>query len=470
MNTFFLRKTSRQISLRRLPAFASFVTFAALSLGFSNFAFASDWEPLLKPAEDEPVLELSLSIESVGILGDEDNEFTNQREQVISSELEYTQPFFLGELISGQTMLLATAEQIDASTETTVNGSYVTLEELWFSWAQDSKTLWLGRRNIEDSSSWWWGEPVTGAGFSFHGTQISSQLLAAISQASVSSQSTTGDPEDESIFMLLGSMKFQPTLNRALTIYLFHHEDTSSDYKIDQMVGDTEFDESDNQLTWFGLRYERSFAKTLPGEWALLLDAAWLTGQTIEYELKENEDEQAVVTEKTRTSRAAWAFNTWLSWQPPEQTQLELRLGYAFGSGTKNNHTEGSRTFEQTGLQANEDLTHYYGRISNPNLSNLHVGSVLINYQLQEESHIYTQFNRYRRASVYDDTVEFDIELDIQAASRDLGHEIAFGVNHEFGSGLQTELSVARYYPGDATTPLHSKPLDHFEITFSYEF
>lgn len=428
--------------------------------------------------------EFSLALES---LAQPENRATlSTLELAVSSELRLTESY------AGYFEILATAEYLALETDPDTRTDFLELSEFWIGWSwenQNTTQLWIGRRELEDSIGWWWGENVNGLGLliSDSAEQPGLELALIETTQAWTSQPQPDDPEEDSIFHLLGTYHQPLPGGAAVSSFVAVQRDQSATFKSGDLVSETDFDESDSNLIWAGVRYRRTTSITNVGKFSALVDAAYMTGNEVRsllIEEGEDEDESDTAAEDevdpapqkgqqvdrtVRESLSGWGTNLQLTWNPSFSSHSAVHIGYAYGSGTDRSQRLGSNTFRQTGLQSNESDTSYYGHLSDPELSNLQVLTALITHRFEENSGLFLQYNWYQRASRYDDTIEFDLDLDIANNHKDIGSEATIGLKHQFSGGLLAELTLSRFNPGTAVAPT-AKNIDQYEFTIKYEY
>ena len=84
-------------------------------------------------------------------------------------------------------------------------------------------------------------------------------------------------------------------------------------------------------------------------------------------------------------------------WDSRLPGQPSFILGYALGSGDKNPQRGSDRAFRQTGLQANDEEFRTYGELLRPELSNLSIPTLAVQFPIFWKSHIEFAYRHFRQ-------------------------------------------------------------------------
>lgn len=366
---------------------------------------------------------------------------------------------------------------------------FATINELWVGWRppSTSPSFWFGRKAFSDQTGWWWDEELVGLGATGKTDSLSFSVHLATSMDDWTTLDTESEPEDNGIIYLLGHIDFLLSDAWTASTFFTHKQDRSDSYQQLQTISESRFDEIDDSLSWLGIRHQYVSAPANIGELTWDFDIAYMKGSRTRYSLEEDEEEEAdqEVTEPDNQETAqevaevagsvdeslsGWAVSGAVTWQPRFSSKTQFRLGYAVGSGTRRNHSNRRNTFQQTGLQSNESDTLYYGVLVDPELTNLQIGSFLASHDLSSDSTLHFQYNHYRRNSISDDSLEWDIDLEPETSDKFLGFEAAIIVDYYFGNNLTGSVTAARFEPGNAFAESDRGALEHYELELSYEF
>jgi len=444
-----------------------------------------------------PDIELSLELESL--------QRPAVESRLLSAEVSAETEFRLSRSLLGYTDVVVTVEQLTLQSATDANARFIEFEELWLSWQfapEEEYFIWVGRYAVADSTTWWWDESFVGLGLQYGDIEESEDpaWLLAFTYATNdwSSEEQVSDPEEDSIVTGLGAFVLPLSDDRRVSTFAQHQTDLSATIRAGQVIAEMQFDELDADVTTVGLRYEDSYLHDQYGELSLLVDAAYMNGTRIRTSLigdddaadEDNEDvgeaddegdlgesetddelmpDFVVTGSTTRESLSGWATNLVLGWVPSFAENTRFSLGYAFASGSGRGQDNGSRTFRQTGFQSNESFSSYYGLLLQPELANLEIVTALITHKFSEKRQAYLQYNRFSRASRFDDTFETDLDVELENANLDIGSEIALGMRFLLTDDVRLEAAFARFSPGNALGA-NAGDIDYYEVMLTYAF
>lgn len=150
-------------------------------------------------------------------------------------------------------------------------------------------------------------------------------------------------------------------------------------------------------------------------------------------------------------------------------------FGFAFGSGDSNPDDSTDRNFRQTDLQGNSDklggvVSHkYYGEVFDPELSNMSIVTAGIGFRPTRHSSINLVYHHYRLVELSDEVRDAGVEEDLEGEHRELGSEVDLVFGYRDASGVEAELIVGYFMPGDA----YDEDADDallVKVELSYEF
>ena len=133
-----------------------------------------------------------------------------------------------------------------------------------------------------------------------------------------------------------------------------------------------------------------------------------------------------------------------------------LTLGYAFGSGDSSPESGGDRSFRQTGIQDNEtsfgNVRRFptYGLILQPELSNLHIGTVGVGFSLARRTSLDFVYHYYAQAHAADFMRDAAIDAELDGRSREIGHALDVVLAIEEWEHFGVELRGSAFRTGTA--------------------
>ena len=182
------------------------------------------------------------------------------------------------------------------------------------------------------------------------------------------------------------------------------------------------------------------------------------------------------VTSRVERDVFGWAFDGGLSWTFPVKWEPTLTLGYAIGSGDKNESGPKDSSFRQTGLQNNNskfngvDTFSYYGEWVQPELSNLHIITAAIGTKIFDSSSIelvYHHFNQVKATNFLRDT---RIRPDPSGLNGDIGQELDLIIGLEEWEQVELELVNTWFWAGDAFGSQSGQLAFNTIFKFNYNF
>jgi len=353
-------------------------------------------------------------------------------------------------------------------------------------------SLQAGRQRFFDEREWWWDDDLDAvrlrADFqSFHAEIAVAEQLLPIELGEFSI-----DPEDRDVLQLLGAATWQWSEKHRLGLFALHRRDHSSRQPL--IVGEPdpdlpcvpedEFppglpeeakdffrsgcapppptvgfeDESDADLTWFGLSASGAFRLGPPGKLRYWLDAAGVFGRETYTDYSGPSGSRSVgVVDRHRVSGAGLDFG--LTWETPLPARPSLTLGYAFGSGKSGMREERDRGFRQTGLQDNNDKFRgvasfrYYGELLDPELANLHVMTAGLGFRFLRRSSVDFVYHLYRQAHAAPFLRDANVRRDPDGGHTAIGQEWDVIVGIEEWRRFELKLVGAIFRAGKAFAP-----------------
>lgn len=153
------------------------------------------------------------------------------------------------------------------------------------------------------------------------------------------------------------------------------------------------------------------------------------------------------------TNFYGYGFDLGATWKPDP---WRLTLGYAFGSGDKSSTSTRDESFQQSGLQNDNDKVggassmRYYGEIVDPELSNLSILTAGLGFQILRRTTIELVWHRYQQVEAADALRDSSLDARPSGASTDLGQELDLLLSSKSLDGWEFKLLGGWFDPGRA--------------------
>jgi hypothetical protein len=145
-------------------------------------------------------------------------------------------------------------------------------------------------------------------------------------------------------------------------------------------------------------------------------------------------------------------------------------LGYAVGSGDKNPEGGPDRAFRQTGLQANDEEFRTYGELLRPELSNLSIPILAIQFPILSKSHVEFAYRHFRQLYAVPFLRDARIEAEPNGINKNIGQEwMLYSVLKEWKK-IEIELVGAAFRAGHAYGTLSGKMAYSLFTKWTFEF
>jgi hypothetical protein len=217
-------------------------------------------------------------------------------------------------------------------------------------------------------------------------------------------------------------------------------------------------DESDANLTWYGVRFIGAFDLGKRGVLGYWLDHARVRGRERvgEYEPLKDDASRSVVDSVSARDVRGSAIDVGVNWLLPLPWEPRVFVGYARGSGDKTPGAGSDRAFRQTGLHANESgfggvrRFAHYGVALEPELSNLRVVTLGAGIALGKSSSLDIVFHRYQLLERAEELHNSALHFELTGLHRDLGSGLDIVLGLEEWERLEFEFTVSAFRTGRA--------------------
>lgn len=335
-------------------------------------------------------------------------------------------------------------------------------------------SLRAGRQRFRDRREWWWDQNLDAVRLSYQRGTFRADLGLAQELARVSTDEDFIDPEQDDVLRVLGSAQWRYARRHRLALVFLHQRDHSTTQRVGNVIEADREDESDADLSWLGVRAMGRWRIRKVGRVYYWADAALVRGEEDRIDFDPLVPGFQVADSVVSPEIRGWAFDAGLTWRTRLRGDPTFTLGYAFGSGEGDPSGSTDRSYRQSGLQRNDgkfrgvDSFRYYGELFDPELSNLHIGTVAFGMRFLESSSIELLYHHYRQAHRADFLRDTGIRAQPRGRDRSIGHEIDAVLGLEEWERVRIEIIGAVFRAGDAYDDLRGELA--YGATAKFEF
>jgi alginate production protein len=236
------------------------------------------------------------------------------------------------------------------------------------------------------------------------------------------------------------------------------------------LVKEKREDSSDAKLWWGGLRAIGKVPAAGYGDVSYWADAAIVQGNE---KLLELEDEghrlKRVVSRKVQRV-GGWAIDVGGRWASQLPARPIFTLGYALGSGDKDPERGADRAFRQTGLQSNDEEFRTYGELLRPELSNLSVPVLAVQFPILSKTYVEFAYRHFRQHYAAPFLRDARIEANPNGVNKNIGQEWMIYSAIKEWNDVEIELVAAAFRAGRAYGALTGKKAYSFFTKVTYGF
>jgi hypothetical protein len=351
-------------------------------------------------------------------------------DQELELELSYPLARHLSVFVQGVAFyeVLFETERGDRSVE-----SALELSEAWLD-AEDVRgsglSLQLGRLAIWEERNWWWDETVDAVRLRYDRRRLEVQAGVGRDVGRLATEQGGAKRERHDGLQGLGHVAWRWAGNQWLDGFLLYRDGKLPESTVDRLLRADDDETSDAELLWLGARVsgELEVGGRL-GELDHLLEGAWVGGHvTPSGRAGMDRSRQPRRPAGTDRDLSGWALIAEGAWETEWPRRPALTIGYAFGSGDGEPGRGTDRTFRQTGLGSNEgrlsgvEYFDYYGELVEPELSNLHVWTVCLGFELGRSSSIVFVHHSYVQVHAAPILRDANLAVDPMGRRRGIGH------------------------------------------------
>jgi alginate production protein len=318
----------------------------------------------------------------------------------------------------------------DADGALDINDSRLGETYLYFNDIFDAEfDAYVGRMDFDDRREWLYDQNLDGIRFFWR----VGDMIAEASATTTLSDGNLWDENTENLTFYLTDAE------RRYAAYVIHR-DTSQPYE--------------QIISHFGLR---AF-----GEWPKNHEN-WLEIAGIHGE-RENQH--------GRANLEGWAIDVGSTWYIGDLWYLTG--AWAYGSGDDDTRDGSDKNFRQTGLQDNNakfggvTSFRYYGELVDPELANLHIGTLGIGYRFNQTSSLDILGHYYRQDEAARKLIGSDLDQKANGVDRELGWEVDAILGWRPSPSWDLELVYGWFKPGKAFEDASDASVGKVQVRFRY--
>ncbi len=399
-------------------------------------------------------------------------------------------------------------------------------------------SLQLGRQRFSEDREWWWDRDFDAVRLRFDEALVHAEIGVGEDLLPVTVDEHGHEvikPEEQDILRVFGHASWEWAPRNTLGLFALYQYDHSSDLPVancnrdlfrpspfgvpispgdniddrlqtflgsppifqDGCISDEDADESDANLTWFGLGvdgrrklgragtlyYWGQLAGVAGNEKFYNFDSRGFTAGSV-LQPKGVRPYQRRVARVFENRVLGFGSDLGLTLETHLPGQPRFTVGYAYGSGEPASSNETDQGFRQTGLQDNNDKFRgvnsfrYYGELLDPELANLHIATVALGFPVPglRNSSLELVYHYYRQAEVTDYFRDVSFGRDPNSDAFDFGMDPDIGQEWDVILGIEEwerweiELIGAAFQLGDAFRPREDKftYLGQLQLRFNF--
>jgi hypothetical protein len=331
-------------------------------------------------------------------------------------------------------------------------------------------TLKVGRQNFEEPRRWWWDDDLDAVGLRFRPGSWLFELGVAREVASQSLLDNFIEPESQGVVRVLGRAHWLYSKNHGVDLFFLHHNDRSATQSPGDQVRANREDPSDARLWWGGLRAMGREPAAGYGEFSYWADAAVVAGREKLVDFSNAPGSQKVAASRSSRQVRGWAVDVGARWNSELPGRPLFTVGYARGSGDKSPERGADRSFRQTGLQSNDEEFRTYGELLRPELSNLSIPVLAVQFPILSRSYVEFAYRNFRQVHAAPFLRDARIEADPNGVNKNIGQEwMLYAVIKQWRK-VEIEVVGAAFQAGRAYGELSGRTAYSFFTKVTFEF
>jgi hypothetical protein len=331
-------------------------------------------------------------------------------------------------------------------------------------------SLKLGRQNFEEPRRWWWDDDLDAVATRYRRDEWFFEFGVARELARTSLAENFVEPENAGVIRVLARTNWSYFRDHGLDLFFLHHYDRSATPSLGGLVRTKREDPSDARLWWAGLRASGGEPGTQHGEFSYWADAAFVLGNERLLEFTDAAGGIEFVKSRINQRVRGWAIDLGGRWGSRLPGQPLFTLGYAIGSGDKKPGKGLDRSFRQTTLQSNDEEFRTYGELLRPELSNLSIPVVAVQFPILWKSHVEFAYRHFRQIHAAAFLRDGRIEAEPNGIQKNIGHEWMLYAAIKQWKNLEIELVGAAFRAGDAYGALSGRMAYSFFTKVAFNF
>ena len=338
--------------------------------------------------------------------------------------------------------------------------------------------LQIGRQTFQDEREWWWDEDLDAVRIYHNHKLFQFEIGLAQELAKTASNENRLDPEEEDVMRILFNGTISLSQSLRLDAFALYQHDYSTTENLNERLKEDKEDEIDSDIVWVGLRASGEKEFDSIGEINYWVDSAIVTGEETVMEFDDLGGNFIFVEDRNERDIEGWGVDLGASWLAPFSWEPTITLGYAIGSGDKDENSSKDNAFRQTGLEDNNnkfngvDRFRYYGELFRPELSNLQIWTASLGFPLSKNSSIEMVYHHYQQVKATDflRDVSIDADLHDMNKNRHVGDELDIVIGIEEWKHWEIELIGAIFWAGNAYGSLSGETAEVVALKVNYNF
>ncbi len=313
----------------------------------------------------------------------------------------------------------------------------------------------IGRQRFRETRGNWWNDDLDAIKL-IYDTTLSSAFLALgqnFSKYRVGSDDNL-ERDEKNRLRFLGELSYNYKPNHLAQIRFLYENDYSNTPAVNDFISTTDRDEIDHNLLWVGLRGEgkiSSFSNAIISNLKYHTDLMGVVGTEDSITTSFATAATRRVTSQDERNVAGLAFDGRLEAQLNHQYSPTFILGYAYGSGDDGNGT--NNAFRQTGLESNTSLfpndrvassLRQYGEVLRPELSNIHILNLGLNFPLFNQGDLNLHYYSYWRDNNDTGLLSNGLDQNLSNSSSHIGQSLDISANYPLDQIFKSQLPQIR--------------------------
>jgi hypothetical protein len=408
-------------------------------------------------------------LENFSLGDDPDRKHLTEKDLELELDLEYRSTTDFAFVLT--TALIDESESIHGSgREQTRSGIELREAGLSYRFGDDiESTVSLGRLEFESTSLWWswWDDELDNLSLQSRYKGIETLLAVAQAQAPEASNDDFIDPEIDEVRHLIFNLSWEIPSGQSLHFYYLKQHDNSPSHRLGESVNSDRIDEEDADLIWKGVSLFAEFELNSAGVFDLELHYSEVSGDSTLYEFDELTDNRSEISDQSQSQIDGRAHGYLIRWTPSALNNITLYLAGAKGTGNSSRTESYTTSYRQTGLQGDLDS---YGELFQPELSNLEIGLIGLEWQISQSMSLALMHYDYRQVEPSDEIRDSSLDVDPSGASSDLGQEYDLVYSIEPEDSLELNITYAKFKAGRAYAAYSKDTANYFGVELVYTF